>query len=303
MHGHPRAPSICAPKVGGLDHGVVSWVREVAEGLVAGGSDSTKGDGYSGTEQAQPFCQKRWRVKAVSGSLHSHVCPSWRDQLLSLRKDSSECRKKGKWIDNWRKVFPAVCPWRQEDNSRTSGAPLKLRLSLPHHGHSQSLVLTIHISLPPHLPPCFTVLLLLLFLTVWIPNLRSCWLTLVVVKSLSRIWLCDPVDCSTPGSSALHYLSEFAQIHDESVMLFNHFFCLQSFPASGSFPMNQLFASGGQSTRASASASVLPVTTQELISFGIGWFDLPVVQVTLKSLLQHHNSKASILQHSAFFMI
>ena len=66
--------------------------------------------------------------------------------------------------------------------------------------------------------------------------------------------------------------------------------------------MNQLFASGGQSTRASASASVLPVTTQELISFGIGWFDLPVVQVTVKSLLQHHNSKASILQHSAFMV-
>ena len=162
MHGHPRAPSICAPKMGGLDHGVVSWVR-VAEELVAGGSNSRKGGGYSGPEQAQPFCQKRWRVKAVSGSLPSHVCPSCRDQLLSLRKDSSECRKKGKWIDDWRKVSPAVFPWRQEDHPRASGVPLKLRLSLPHHGHSQSPVLTIHISFPPHLPPGFVVLLLLLF--------------------------------------------------------------------------------------------------------------------------------------------
>ena len=41
----------------------------------------------------------------------------------------------------------------------------------------------------------------------------------------------------------------------------------------------------------------------ELISFSIDWFDLPVVQETLKSLLQHHNLKASILQHSAFFMV
>ena len=40
-----------------------------------------------------------------------------------------------------------------------------------------------------------------------------------------------------------------------------------------------------------------------LISFRIDWFDLPVVQGTLKSLLQHHSSKASILQHSAFFMV
>ena len=48
----------------------------------------------------------------------------------------------------------------------------------------------------------------------------------------------------------------------------------QSFPASGSFPMSQLFASGGQSIGASASASVLPVNILGLISFRIDWFDL-----------------------------
>ena len=71
--------------------------------------------------------------------------------------------------------------------------------------------------------------------------------------------------------------------------------CPQSFPASGSFPVSRLFAWGGQRIGASASASVLPMNIQGLISFRTDWFDLHAVQGTLKSLLQHHNSKASIL--------
>ena len=75
---------------------------------------------------------------------------------------------------------------------------------------------------------------------------------------------------------------------------------LQSFPASGSFPMSQLFASGGQSIRVSGSASLLPMNIQ-------GWFPLRLISLLskglLKSLLQHHNLKALILQHSAFFMV
>ena len=70
--------------------------------------------------------------------------------------------------------------------------------------------------------------------------------------------------------------------------------------------MSWLFASGGQSIGASASASVLPMMSFQypgLISFRIYWFDLLTVQGTLKSFLQHHNSKASILRHSAFFMV
>ena len=78
--------------------------------------------------------------------------------------------------------------------------------------------------------------------------------------------------------------------------------CLQSFPESGSFLMSQLFASGGQSIAVSASASVLPMNI-ELISFRIDWFDLVAVQGTLKSLLQHHNLKALIVQCSVFFMV
>ena len=78
---------------------------------------------------------------------------------------------------------------------------------------------------------------------------------------------------------------------------------LQSFPASGSFPMSQFFAWGGQRIGVSASASVLPMNTQDWISFRMDCSDLLAVQGTLKSLLQHHSSKASILQHSTSFIV
>ena len=70
--------------------------------------------------------------------------------------------------------------------------------------------------------------------------------------------------------------------------------CPQSLPVSGSFPMSQLFAWGGQSTGVSAPG---------LISFRMDWLDLLAVQGTLKSLLQHHSSKASIFWHSTFFTV
>ena len=66
--------------------------------------------------------------------------------------------------------------------------------------------------------------------------------------------------------------------------------------------MSWLFATGGQSTGAS-SFSISPSNEYSgLISFRI-WFDLLAMQGTLKIFLQHHNSKASVLQHSAFFMV
>ena len=76
----------------------------------------------------------------------------------------------------------------------------------------------------------------------------------------------------------------------------------QSFPESGSFLMSHFFTSAGQSIGASASTSVLPMNIR-LISFKMEWLDLLAVQGTLKSLLQHHSLKASILRHSAFFMV
>ena len=71
--------------------------------------------------------------------------------------------------------------------------------------------------------------------------------------------------------------------------------------------MSWLFASGSQSIGASASASVLPMNIQDwfplgLFSFRIDWFDLLGVQGTLKSLLHHHSSKASILWYSSFMV-
>ena len=74
--------------------------------------------------------------------------------------------------------------------------------------------------------------------------------------------LCNPMDCSTPGFPALHHLLELAQTYMsvESVMPSNYLILccplllLPSFPESGSFPMSQFFASGGQSIGASASA-------------------------------------------------
>ena len=64
--------------------------------------------------------------------------------------------------------------------------------------------------------------------------------------------------------------------------------------------MSQVFPSGSQSIGASASASVLPDEYSVLISFRIDWFDLLEVQRTLKSLLQHHISKVSVLECSDF---
>ena len=118
--------------------------------------------------------------------------------------------------------------------------------------------------------------------------------------------LCNPMDCSTPGLPVHHQLTELASTHVNWVsdaIQPSHplssipFSCLQSCPASGSFPMSRFFTLIGQNIGASvsASASVLPMNTQDLFSFRVDWLDLLAVQETLKSLLQHHSSKASVL--------
>ena len=119
--------------------------------------------------------------------------------------------------------------------------------------------------------------------------------------------LCDPMDCGTPGFPVCHQLLELTQTHvhrvgdaiqpsvSSSVIPFS---CLQSFPPSGSFPVSQFFTSGGQSIGVSASALVFPMNIQ-------GWFPLGLtglISLQSEGLLQHHNSKASILQCSAFFI-
>ena len=116
---------------------------------------------------------------------------------------------------------------------------------------------------------------------------------------------CDPMDCNTPGLPVHHQLPELSRLcHptiSSSVVPFSS--CLQSFPASGSFQMSQLFAPCGQRIGVSVSTSVLPMNQSGLISFRMDWLDLLAVQRTLKSLLQYHSSKASILRCSAFFIV
>ena len=127
------------------------------------------------------------------------------------------------------------------------------------------------------------------------------------VQSLSRVWLFAPHElqhtrppCPSPTPGVHPDSCPSSQLcHpaiSSSVVPFSS--CLQSFPASESFPMSQFFTSDGQSIGVSVSASVLPMNIQD-----IDWFDLLADQGTLKSLLQHHSSKASILQQSAFFIV
>ena len=85
-----------------------------------------------------------------------------------------------------------------------------------------------------------------------------------------------------------------------SVVLFSS--CLQSFPASGSFPMSWFFESGGQIIGISALASVLPMNIQDWFPSGLTGL-ISLQSKGLKSLLQCHSSKASILQRSAFFTV
>ena len=66
--------------------------------------------------------------------------------------------------------------------------------------------------------------------------------------------------------------------------------------------MSRLFTSGGQNVGTSASVTCL-LEYSGLISFRIDWFDLLAVQGTLRSLLQHHSSEASVFQCSVFFMV
>ena len=100
----------------------------------------------------------------------------------------------------------------------------------------------------------------------------------------SCLTLCDLIDCSTPGFPVLHHLLDCAQTHvpwvgdalQPSHPLLSPFLsCLQSCPASGSFPVSQFFTSGGQSIGVSASASVLPMNVQDWFPLGLtGWISL-----------------------------
>ena len=119
------------------------------------------------------------------------------------------------------------------------------------------------------------------------------------------------MNCSMPGFHVLHYLPEFAQTHAiDSAMPSNHLIlCHPLLLLTLNLAQHQCFSNKSVllirwTKYWSFSFSISPSNEYSgLISFRIAWFDLLAVQGTLKSLLQHHSSKASVLQHSAFFMI
>ena len=130
----------------------------------------------------------------------------------------------------------------------------------------------------------------------------------------SCLTLCDPVDCSTPGFPIHHKLPELAQTHVHWVgdaIQPSHLLLSPSSPAFNLYQHQGLFQWVSSSHQVAKvlefqlqhqSFSISPVYSG-LISFRVDWLDLLAVQGTLKSLLQHHSSKESILRCSAFFIV
>ena len=126
----------------------------------------------------------------------------------------------------------------------------------------------------------------------------------VVVQLLSCVWLfVTPMECRTLGSPVLHHLPEFAQIHVHWV---SDAITVSSSIVPSMFPSTRVFSNELAlciKFPKNWSFSISPSDEYSgLSSFRIDWFDLLAVQMTLKSLLWNHNSKASILQCSTFFM-
>ena len=128
------------------------------------------------------------------------------------------------------------------------------------------------------------------------------------VQSLSCVWLfvtpwiaaCQTSLSITNSQSLLKLMSIELVMPSISSSVVRFFSCLQSFPASGYFQMSQFFSSGSQSIGISASASVLPMNTQNWSPLGwTGWISL---QSKGLSRVFSNSSKASILWRSAFFM-
>ena len=126
----------------------------------------------------------------------------------------------------------------------------------------------------------------------------------------SYLTLCDPMDCSTPGLPVPHHLPKFAQVHVH---------CIGDAIQPSQPLMPSSLASIFPSIRDLSNESAVHIRWPKycsfnfsislcneysgLISLKIDWFDLLAVQGTLRSLLQHHSSKASVFQCSAFFTV
>ena len=126
----------------------------------------------------------------------------------------------------------------------------------------------------------------------------------------SCLILCDPMDCSMPGFPVHHQLLELAQTHVHRVSVPSNYLilCRPLLLLPSVFPSIRVFSNESVlhirwPEYWSFSFSINPSNEHPgLISFRMDWLDL-AVQGTLKSLLQYHSSKASILGHSAFFIV
>ena len=138
-----------------------------------------------------------------------------------------------------------------------------------------------------------------------------CRLLLLSVSSVAQLCptFCDPIDCSTPGFPVHHHLAELVQTHVHRVgdtiqpSYPRHPLLLlpSIFPNIRVFP-NESVLHIRWPKYWSFSFSITPCNEYSgQISLTIFWFDLLAVQGSLQSLLQHHSSKASILQRSAFY--
>ena len=136
---------------------------------------------------------------------------------------------------------------------------------------------------------------------------------LYIVQFSSSVvsYLCDLMDCNTPGFPVHHQVPEPTKLMSiASVMPSNHLIlCRPLLLLPSIFPSFRVFSNESAlhirwPEYWSFSFSITPSNEYSgLISFRMGWLDLPAVQGTLKSLLQHHSSKASILWCSAFFKV
>ena len=128
--------------------------------------------------------------------------------------------------------------------------------------------------------------------------------TFSLVQLLSRVWLCDPVDCSAPGFPVHHQLAELTQtlVHQVSDVTNCLILCHSLLFPPSIFP----------STRVFSNESVLLIRWPKYWSFSLSISPLPLgwtgwnslqSKGLFKSLLQHHSSKALILQCSAFFIV
>ena len=120
--------------------------------------------------------------------------------------------------------------------------------------------------------------------------------------------LCDPMNCSTPGLPVHHHIPEFTST--KSVMPSSHLIICHPLLLPPSIPPSIRVFSNEWALRIrwpkywNFSFNISPSSEHSgLISFRMDWLDLLAVQGTLKSLLQHHSSKASILWHSAFLIV